>query len=111
MGEGVGGATGGTRGSGKPGSGAAAITSLRFQFGPYGTTVASGAAGATVIGAILSRRFSVTWPMTRSPARSPIIMATTSTTIPSAITMVAKRLDGSGTGRLYMLERLRRDVA
>jgi len=25
--------------------------------------------------------------------------------------MVAKRLDGSGTGRLYMLQRLRRDVA
>ena len=67
-------------------------------------------AGATVMGAMLSSRFSVTWPIARSPARSPMAIAATSTTMPSAMTVVANRFDGSCIGRLYMLQRLRRDV-
>src|SRR5581483_6558794 len=49
--------------------------------------------------------------MTRSPARSPMAIAETSTTMPAAMTTVAKRRDGSCIGRLYMLERLRRDIS
>lgn len=93
----VGGGTGGTRGSGKPGSVAAVITSVRFQLGPYGDALFCTGAGVTVTGAMLSRRFSVTCPMTRSPARSPSAIAAMSTAIPSARTMVIKRFDGSDT--------------
>jgi hypothetical protein len=50
--------TGGTRGSGKPGSLAAEMTCVRRQFGPYGAVLAFGA-GVTETGATLSRRFSV----------------------------------------------------
>lgn len=110
-GKGVGSGAGGTRGSGKPGSGAAAMTSVRFQSGPYGAALALGDAGVTVTGAMLCNRFSVTWPMTRSPARSPIAMAATKTTMPSDITIVANRFDGSCTIILCVLQRLRRYVA
>ena len=59
-GMGVGSGSGGMRGSGKRGSSAALITSVRFQFGPYGEALFSTGAGVTVIGAMLSSRFSVT---------------------------------------------------
>jgi hypothetical protein len=59
-GGGVGNGAGGTRGSGKPGSEAADMTSLRFQSGPYGPALVCFGSGVTVTGAILSKRFSVT---------------------------------------------------
>lgn len=99
VGVGVGTTAGGTRGSGKPGSSAAAITSVRFQSGPYGSAFFFSGAGVTVTGAILSTRFSVTWPMTRSPERSPTAMPATSAMMPRAKMTVMKRLDGSSTDR------------
>ena len=94
----VGGGTGGTRGSGNCGSWAADITSVRFQSGPYGPEFVCLGAGVTDTGAMLSSRFSVTWPMTLSPARSPMAIAAMSTATPKASTMVMKRFEGSSTG-------------
>lgn len=94
----VGGGTGGTRGSGNLGSSAADMTSVRFQSGPYGPEFVSRGAGVTETGAMLSSRFSVTWPMTLSPARSPMAIAAIRTATPRASTMVMKRFEGSSTG-------------
>jgi hypothetical protein len=100
----VGSGSGGTRGSGNPGSAAALMTSVRFQFGPYGEVLAGAAEGVTVIGAILSSRFSVTWPMTLSPSCAPNEIAVTSTAMPSRSTIVMKRLEGSSTGAYQLAQ-------
>jgi hypothetical protein len=92
VGSSVGKGFGGIRGSGNPGSGAAANVCVRFQSGPNGAVVAVGA-GVTIgmaAGPELAAR-----PKTRSPMRLPIAMAAMSTTTPAARTTVMKRLEGS----------------
>jgi hypothetical protein len=111
---GVGSGSGGTRGSGNCGSSAALMTSVRFQFDPYGEALFSTGAGVTVMGAMLSSRFSVTCPMTLSPACSPNEIAVISTAMPSNSAMVMNRFDGSSTSnqlRLRASQRLRSNVA
>src|SRR5580704_19462575 len=94
VGNGVGSGWGGTRGSGKCGSPAAESDCERFQSGPYACGEPFGD-GLTEIGPTDCSVCSVACPITRSPMRSPIATAISSTAAPAASRMVGSLLDGS----------------
>jgi hypothetical protein len=93
VGRGVGSGSGGTRGSGNRGSPAVDSAWARFQSGPYGRGVASGA-GVTACGITDCKVCSVAWPMTRFPKCSPTATATSKTSAPTASKRAGSLFDG-----------------